>query len=253
MTKIKAVAYCRVSTDNQKDEGTVGLQVDAITEYCKANSIELIDTFSDEGVSGGLEDRPALADLFDFIETTDEVKAVIIYKLDRLARDLIIQENLIKDFEKKGLKLISTKEQDLDSKEPTRVFIRQVLGGVAQYEKGLITMRLSGGRARKARSGGYAGGRVALGYESKDKDLITNAEADTVRVIFAMKRYKRLSINEIARRLNTEGYKTKRGGKWYASTIKYILDNQLYKGNYQYTDISRDRQDLALLIAQPIQ
>lgn len=249
MAKIKAVAYCRVSTDNQKDEGTIGLQVDAIKDYCKTNNIDLIETFSDEGVSGGLEDRPALADLFDYIEQTDGIKAVVIYKLDRLARDLIIQENLIKDFEKRGVKLVSTKEQDLDSKEPTRVFIRQVLGGVAQYEKGLITMRLSGGRARKARGGGYAGGRIALGYESKDKDLITNLEAETVKVIFAYKRYKRLSINEIARRLNAEGYKTKRGGKWYASTIKYILNNPIYKGVYQYTDISRDRQDLALLQA----
>lgn len=249
MTKIKAVAYCRVSTDNQKDEGTIGLQVDAIAEYCKANNIELINTFSDEGVSGGLEDRPALADLFDYLDEADDIKAVVIYKLDRLARDLIIQENLIKDFEKKAVKLISTKEQDLDSKEPTRVFIRQVLGGVSQYEKGLITMRLSGGRARKARGGGYAGGCTALGYDTKDKELIPNEEAETIRTIFAYKRFKRLSINEIARRLTAEGYKTKRGGKWHASTVKYILDNQLYKGVYQYTDISRDRQDLALLQA----
>jgi len=249
MIKLKAVGYCRVSTDNQKDEGTIGLQVDAVKEFAKAD-YDLIDTFTDEGVSGGLEDRPALAKLLDYIENPDnEIKAVIIYKLDRLARDLIIQENLIKDFEKRGVKLISTKETDLDSKEPTRVFIRQVLGGVSQYEKGLITMRLSGGRNRKARNGGYAGGRVALGYSSIDKELQTTiGEADTIKTIFAMKR-KKLSLNEIARRLNAGGFKTKTGtGKWYAGTISYILKNKLYKGNYSYNDIKTNKLNLALVV-----
>lgn len=250
MAQTRVVAYCRVSTDNQKDEGTIGLQVDAIKEYCELNKLELVEVFEDNGVSGGLEDREALAKMFDFIEDkTNAINGVVIYKLDRLARDLIIQENLIKDFEKRGVKLISTKETDLDSKEPTRVFIRQVLGGVSQYEKALITMRLSGGRNRKAKQGRYAGGRVAMGYLSIDKDLqTTSEEADTVRHIFTLKK-KRVGINEIARQLNANGVKTKTGsGKWYGATVSYILKNKLYKGVYTYNDISNDRADLALTV-----
>ena len=95
---LKVIAYCRVSTDNQKEEGTIGLQVDAIKEYCQKNGFYLVDTYKDEGVSGGLEDRPALASLFDFLEGDEGkgIEAVIVWKLDRLARDLYVQEHLIR-------------------------------------------------------------------------------------------------------------------------------------------------------------
>ena len=247
----KIVGYCRVSTENQKDEGTIDIQRHALKEYADANGYELVKVFEDEGVSGGLEDRAGLAELFNFLEdeANKDIEAVLIFKLDRLARDLIIQENLLKDFEKKGVRLISTKETDLDSKEPTRVFIRQVLGGVSQYEKGLIAMRLTAGRKSKIKfKNKYAGGGVALGYETIDRDLVINEkQAETIRQIFKMKRYGKKGLREIARTLNEQGVATARGGEWHAGTIKYILANPLYKGNMIYSGIEAKRADLALL------
>jgi len=249
---LKVISYCRVSTDNQKEEGTINLQVDAIREYCQKKGFDLVDTFKDEGVSGGLEDRPALALLFNFLEGEQgkEIQAVIVWKLDRLARDLYIQEHLIKKLELLEKRLISTKEADLDSSDPMRKAFRQFMGIVAELEKAFITMRLSGGRIQKAKKGGYAGGGVALGYLTKEKELKRfEAEIETVKTIFALKRRKRLSINEIARFLQEEGYQTKRGGSWYASTVSYILKNQIYKGFYEYKGIESQRSDLALLQA----
>lgn len=246
----KIIGYCRVSTENQKDEGTIDIQRHALKEYADANGYDLVKVFEDEGVSGGLEDRAGLAELFNFLEdeASKDTEAVLIFKLDRLARDLIIQENLIKDFEKRGIRLISTKETDLDSKEPTRVFIRQVLGGVSQYEKGLIAMRLTAGRKSKIKfKNKYAGGGVALGYETIDRDLVINEkQAETIRQIFKMKRYGKKGLREIARTLNEQGVATARGGEWHAGTIKYILANPLYKGNMIYSGIEAKRADLAL-------
>lgn len=242
----KVISYCRVSTDNQKKEGTINLQVEEIRDYCKKKKMSLVKVFSDDGVSGGLEDRPALVDLFDYLDE-NEVEAVVIYRLDRLARDLIIQENLIKDFEKRGIKIISTQEADLDSKDPTRILIRQLLGGVAQYEKAIITLRLSGGRMRKARKGKFAGGSVALGYKPKNKDLrVDDKEAELVKRIFKMKRRKRMGLREIARELNKQNIPTARGGQWYAGTIRYMLKNPLYKGEMAYNQVKTKRLDLAL-------
>lgn len=249
-TPLKVIAYCRVSTDNQKEEGTIDLQVDAIREYCQKSHFELVATFKDEGVSGGLEDRPALASLFNFLEREEGkgIGAVIVWKLDRLARDLYIQEHLIKKLELLGKRLISTKEADLDSSDPMRKAFRQFMGIVAELEKAFITMRLSGGRIQKAKRGGYAGGGVALGYQSKEKELKPDEqEAEIVKTIFALKRRKRLSINEIARFLRERDYQTKRGGNWYASTVNYILKNPIYKGFYGYKGIESKRSDLALL------
>ena len=108
-------------------------------------------------------------------------------------------------------------------------------------------MRLSGGRITKAKEGGFAGGGVAMGYTSKDKELETDKkEAKIVKAIFKLKKNKHLSINEIARRLNNEGFETKRGGRWYASTISYILKNPIYKGFYEYSGIEFKRNDLAI-------
>jgi len=243
----QVVAYCRVSTDNQKEEGTINLQVDAIKEYCLKKKYDLISVFKDEGVSGGLEDRPALAGLFNYLEGEGKnIDAVVIWKLDRLARDLYIQEHLIKKLELLDINLISTKEADLDSNDPMRKAFRQFMGIVAELEKAFITMRLSGGRLQKAKKGGYAGGGVALGYFSKEKELKqTEEEVKTIKAIFSFKKAK-LSINGIARRLTTEGYQTKRGGAWFASTVAYILKNPIYQGYYEYKGIESQRSDLAL-------
>lgn len=245
----KVIAYCRVSTSNQKEEGTIKLQVNAIKEFCQNKNYKLEAVFKDEGVSGGLELREALAEMFNYLENGQgkEIEGVVIWKLDRLARDLYIQEHLIKKLELLEKKLISTKEPDLGSKDPMRKAFRQFMGVVSELEKAFITMRLSGGRISKAKEGGYAGGGIALGYITKNKELeASKNEASIVKIIFKLKKNKHLSINEIARRMNSEGFETKRGGRWYASTISYILKNPIYKGLYEYSGIEFKRNDLAL-------
>lgn len=250
--RVKVVGYCRVSTDNQKEEGTIEIQEVAIREYCKKNRYELIDLFEDNGISGSkdLDHRPGLANLFDYIdENPGSIQKLIVFKLDRLARDLRLQENLIYDIQaKKKIDLISIKESDLCGNDPHRVLIRQVLGSFAQYEKSVIAMRLELGRNRKANKGGYAGGNVSLGYKVQNSELkIDESSAETVKSIFHMKRYNRLSLNEIARELNRKGIPTARGGKWYARTIKYILENPLYKGELSYKENTVKREDLTLI------
>jgi DNA invertase Pin-like site-specific DNA recombinase len=158
----KTIGYCRVSTDKQREEGTIELQRNALMEYANVKGYDLVKIFEDNGVSGGLERRPGLAELFAYLETNKDVKAVVIYKLDRLARDLYIQEHLIKKLESLNVVLISTKERDLASGDPMRKAFRQFMGIVSELEKAFITMRLSGGRLNKARKGKYAGGGVAL-------------------------------------------------------------------------------------------
>lgn len=247
----KIIGYCRVSTDNQKDEGTIDLQRQALREYADAKGYELVKVFDDEGVSGGLEDRAGLAEMFSYLEDKENkgIEAVLIYKLDRLARDLYIQEHLIKKLEALNIELISTKEADLASDDPMRKAFRQFMGIVSELEKSFITMRLSGGRINKIKNKKtYAGGGIALGYSTIDKDLVIDtAGADTIRQIFKMKRHGKKGLREIARALNEQGVATARGGEWHAGTIKYILANQLYRGVMEYSGIEAKRADLALL------
>jgi len=243
------VGYCRVSTDNQKEEGTIELQENSLKKYADKNGCELVKIFKDDGISGAsdLENRPGLAELFSYAESNKEIEGVLIFKLDRLARDLYIQEHLIKKLEGLNKKLISIEEPHLDSKDPMRKAFRQFMGIVSELEKAFITMRLSGGRINKAQKGGYAGGATALGYKTKNKKLIIDEkQAEIIRMIFKMKRYKRMGLREIARELNEKGLPAARGGKWYAGTIKYILENPLYKGIAHYKENNVKNKDLAL-------
>ena len=243
----KIIAYCRVSTDNQKEEGTIELQVEAIKDYCKSRDLELVEIFKDEGISGGLENRPALADLFSFLEEVKDIDAVVIFKLDRLARDLYIQEHIIKKLEALNVGLISTKEPNLASDDPMRKAFRQFMGIVAELEKSFITMRLSGGRINKAKKGRYAGGGVAIGYKSEGKELvISGEEAEIVKNIYKLRRGRK-GLREIARTLNENNIPTARGGKWYAGTVKYILENPIYRGVLEYSTVECKRPDLVLV------
>jgi DNA invertase Pin-like site-specific DNA recombinase len=174
---------------------------------------------------------------------------VLIWKLDRLARDLYVQEFIIRELQKRGKALVSVKdgEELVNAGDPMRTAFRQFMGIVAQLEKAFITMRLSAGRVSKARKGGYAGGGRAMGYRVEDGELhVDAAGAEVVRGIFAMKR-RRLPLREIARQLNAGAVPTSRGGRWQAATVAYILRNPKYHGRLTYAGNEFARGDLDLL------
>lgn len=256
---MKAIAYCRVSTENQREEGTIELQVEAIKEFCSLSNYQLIKIFRDDGISGTkeLEFRKGLIDLLEYLEKHKEINTVIVFKLDRLARDLVIQEHIIKQFEKLDNMLISTKEPDLNGNDPTRKFIRHILGATSEFEKSMISMRMSAGRLKKAKRGGYAGGRMAFGYKtillekningiSKSDIQVDENNAEIIRMIFKMKDEK-IGLRGIARALNDYCLPAPKGSKWYASTVKYILKNPIYSGTVKYRDICTQRNELLIL------
>lgn len=245
---MKLIGYARVSTNNQKEEGTIQLQEHALAEFCKENGHDLITVFKDEGISGDTDARPGLSKLFEFLENSMGYDGVIIYKLDRLARNLYLQEHILKNLRELGFAIISTKEDDLDSQDPMRVAFRQFSGIISELEKTTITWRLSGGRVGKARRGGYAGGRRPFGYRiSADKELVVDPEeAKIASKIINLRKYKKLSYRAIASRLNSEGIASPAGGMWYPGTIKYICENELYRGSYQYSTEKADRDDLII-------
>lgn len=234
--KPKFIAYCRTSTENQKEEKTIELQVESLLKYANKTGIEIIDWFKDDGVSGGLENRPELIKMMKRLETDQEITGVLIYKLDRLARDLYIQEGLIKELSKLNKQVISTLEPDLDSKDPFRKAFRQMLGVFAEFEKAMITLRMKNGRNSSVAKGGWHGGQV-YGYDSTDKGKlkINKPEAEIVKRISYLHRYKQLSPSALARLLNQEGIPTKRKDtKWHSLTITKILKNPIYKGKIRY-------------------
>lgn len=234
----RAAGYIRVSTVGQAEHGGgLAEQRDRIAEYCAAQGVELVEVYEDAGVSGanGIEDREGLPELLADLKDGG-FDGVVILRLDRLARDLMVQETIIGHLRGMGAEVVSIAEPDLCEDDPSRVLIRQIMGAIAQYEKGLIVARLAAGRKRKrGADGGYSGGFVPLGYqvagEGQEARLaIDEAEALVVRRIFA-DYLGGAPMREVAEALERDEVPTKTGrGRWASATVGNILGNEVYTG-----------------------
>lgn len=217
----EAYGYLRVSSQGQVDGHGLQRQREAIEQYAAANGYSVQEVFTDEGVSGTLDDRPGLGSLMHRIEVNG-VCVVIIEKLDRLARDLVVQEHIIADMHRHGVKLISVAEgPDLASDDPSRKMIRQIMGAVAEYDKNMIVLKLRAARAAKRAKQGKCEG--AKGYGETDP-----TEAAAIKRVKQLRRKRkgrahRMSPRKIAEVMNIEGHPTRFGGPWTADTIKGIL------------------------------
>lgn len=218
-TTVKCFAYLRVSGLTQVNGDGFPRQLATCQAYAEAHGMEIVEVFSEGGVSGTteIEGRTALPALFAAL-AENGIKTVIIEKLDRLARDLMVQETILLDMEKSGYTLISAMEPDLCSNDPSRVLMRQIFGAIAQYDKTMIVLKLQAGRARIALRDGKCGGRFAFGEKS-----------ETERTILARMRSLRDSgmiYVDIAKTLTTEGHASRMGRAWSTGAVAKILSRE---------------------------
>ena len=214
-----AFAYLRVSSKGQVEGDGFARQLDAIGSYAKGAGCRLVKVFREEGVSGAtdLENRPALMELFEAL-AANGTRLVLIEKLDRLARDLMVQETIIGDLRKRGFELISATEPDLLQKDPSRILMRQIFGAIAQYEKAMIVAKLRGARQRVKAEQGRCEGRKPYGFYH-DELIALNR----MRIL----RVSGLGFDRIAESLNKEGLKPRSGMRWWGKTINKILSSSL--------------------------
>ena len=212
---MNAFAYLRVSSQGQIDGDGFDRQRKVITEYARSAGITITAWFEERGVSGTLEnaDRPAWSEMLLRLHSNG-TKAVIVERLDRLARDLMVQERAIATLRKDGFELLSVAEPDLMATDPGRVFMRQVMGAVAQLDKASLVSKLAGARARKAARGEKAVGSYPFGHYA--------GENEAVEVMKAL-RSDGLGFDRIAKAMNEKGIPTRRGTKWGGNTINVIL------------------------------
>ena len=212
---MKAFVYLRVSGQGQISGDGFDRQLLACEKHAANNDIEIAEVFREEGVSGTkeLDDRPALAELLAALEENG-IKTVLIEKLDRLARDLMVQETIIADLRKRGFTLISAYEPDLCSDDPSRKLMRQIMGAIAEYDRAMIVQKLRAARVRKKAKHGKGEGRHAFGEKPK--------EAHTLEQIREW-RSTGATAKKIAADLNACGYQSRSGKPWLGTTVAKIL------------------------------
>jgi DNA invertase Pin-like site-specific DNA recombinase len=230
-TRKKLAAYLRVSTDRQAEQGLgLELQEAGIKQWAKANGHRIVSWTRDEGVSGsnGLETRVGLAEALAAIRDK-RAAGVVVLRLDRLARDLVLQEQLLAEVRRMGGEVFSTSAGEAaflvdDPDDPSRALIRQILGAVAQYERAMIRLRLRSGRARKSENGGYAFGPPPLGYRAEGRELVADVDEQAVVARIRELRAESRSLREIAAALTAEGFRPKRSARWHPGTLGLIVN-----------------------------
>jgi len=198
-------------------------QLAAVKAYASAHDLKIVRVFREEGVSGMVENmnRPAWSELMATLHSNG-VRTILIEKLDRLARDLMVQEAAIADLRKNGFELVSAAEPDLMASDPTRVLMRQLLGAVAQYDKSQIVLKLRGARMRKRAKDGRCEGRKPYGFYPGEQAVIERMEA---------LRASGLGFDRIAAQLNAECCPTRTWGRWHGLMVNRILTGKGRKGD----------------------
>jgi site-specific DNA recombinase len=243
--------YARVSTEDQAERQTIQTQLAHLRQYCSLYNLTITDAYLDDGVSGTipLDHRPEGSRLLQDAEA-GRFGAVVLYRLDRLGRDLRVTMDAHDALQGYGVALRSSTEQ-LDTSTPNGRMIFQIMGSFSELEKNTITERTSGGRRRVAGEGRYTGGPIPLGYDvDEDKRFIPSerivpplgiTEADLIRDIFQRvadgaslngecTRLTDLGILRYARYGGTAGKIVEKSGRWGLSSLGTILHNPAYKG-----------------------
>src|SRR5258708_21469179 len=171
MDMTQAFAYLRVSSDGQVDGDGFTRQREAIEKYAAANNINIIKYFEGKSVSGTVEsiDRPAFQDMLAAL-VANGTKVVLIERLDRIARDIMVQEGTVRMLIEKGFQLISVSEPDLCSGDMYRSAMRQMMAVFAELDRKSIVYKLKAARQRKKAATGRCEGRKPYGHYAAEVD-----------------------------------------------------------------------------------
>lgn len=229
----RAVAYARFSSNNQREE-SIDAQIRAINEYATHNHIDIIETFSDEAVSGKTDNRNNFQIMINkIIKGYINVDAVLVHKFNRFARNKYDSALYKKKLKDKGVKVISVSQKIDDT--PEGQLLEGFLETIDQYYSANLALEVQKGIRENALKGKAVGGKAVYGLSiDKNGYYYPNENAYIVKQIF--KDYADgVPKTEICRRLNEKGIKNQHGRPFNTRTIFDMLRNEKYIGNFILT------------------
>lgn len=241
---MKVGIYIRVSTDEQAKEGySIEAQRRLLNAWAVLKGADSVHEYIDDGYSAKNLRRPAVQQLMDACRRR-QIDTVIVWKLDRLTRDLRDLLMLIEDvFRANGVEFISSTET-IDTSSPSGRLMLNVLGAFAQNERESNALRVKMVMTEKSKLGKHLGGRPPYGYKVTPDGYyeIVPDEAEAVRMMFAMKAAGS-SYSDIVDALNRSGHKSRSGAPFERNTLYDMLRNEKYTGVYIYNRAEEAGQD----------
>ena len=228
----KAVIYCRVSTAGQAEQGvSLEAQEERLRAYCQMQGLDVEAVLIEEGVSATkpLHARPMGSKLVEMVKN-GTVQHVVALKLDRLFRSSVDALSVTSEWDKNGiaLHLVDMGGQSMNTASAMGRMMLTMMAAFAQFERDLVSERTTAAlQHKKAHNRVY--GPVPFGKDRNGDELEANEEELSILEKIRLWRGQGLSYWKIAAKLNAYGIKGKGGGKWYAASVRYVLNNALVK------------------------
>ena len=229
-----AVIYARYSSDNQREESIEG-QIRECTAYAEKNGITILRHYIDRAFSAKTDNRPEFQNmikdsgkrLFDM---------VIVWKLDRFARNRYDSARYKTLLKRNGVKVVSATEVISNGAEG--IILESVLEGYAEYYSADLSEKVVRGMTENALKSKYNGGTLPIGYQIDSDQCFQLDPLTAPFVLEAFQRYDEgATMTQIRDWLNERGVKNTRGQEMTYNSVQHLLKNRRYIGEYTYRDI----------------
>ncbi len=233
---MNVVLYLRYSSASHQTEQSIEGQTRVCENFCLQNNYKIIDTYIDRArtASKNPEQRKNFQRLMKDCER-GKFSGVVVYALDRFARnryDSAVYKAKLKKF---GVKLISATENI--SEAPEGIILESVLEGMAEFYSKELSRKVQRGMHESALKANSCGGSISLGYKIENKKFVIDpATAPVVQEAFKLYAAGK-SVAEICRTFNEKGYRTAKGGDFNKNSFHQLFRNRRYIGEYHYTDV----------------
>ena len=231
---MKAVIYARYSSDSQREESIEG-QLRECTAFAEKNGITVLRHYIDRAYSAKTDNRPEFQSMIkDSGKRLFDI--VIVWKLDRFARNRYDSARYKVTLKKNGVKVVSATE--IISEGAEGIILESVLEGYAEYYSADLSEKVIRGMTDNALKCKFNGGTLPIGYVIDSEQHFQIDPLTAPFVLEAFKRYDEGStMTQIRDWLNEHGVKNTRGQKMTYNSVQHLLNNRRYIGEYTYRDI----------------
>ncbi|GEM_PF-673153 len=228
----KVFRYMRVSTDQQAEHGySLEAQDQVLRDYAAGHQLEIAASFVESESAFTSGKRPEFARMCAALRVRSDVNAVLVYKLDRLARNMTDFALLTEDL---GATLISMTEGEVSDRDSGTSLIGGIHAVVARHYSQQLSQRVALGLKTKARRGEWPT-YAPTGYVNKrdGRDAWIEPDQSSAPIItklFTMYAHTQMSVAEVAAWARAAGLRSRYGGKIYKSAVHKMLQDPIYRG-----------------------
>ena len=233
MENLKAVIYARYSSNSQREESIEG-QIRDCTAYAERNGYMVIGAYADRAISGTTDDRPEFQKMIKDSKRK-QFDLVIVWKLDRFARNRYVSAKYKAQLRQNGVRVISANETISDG--AAGILTESILEGMAEWYSENLKENVIRGLSVNAEKCKWNGGTLPIGYVVDEEQHLQPNRLTAPFVVEAFKMYDEgHTLTQIRDHLNGKGLTNTKGRPLTYGSIQHMLSNRRYIGEYAYRD-----------------